>query len=158
MNVVAVIGRLTKDPEVRYTPDGTAIATMTVAIDRPPKKDGTKETDFPRITVFGKTAENCGKFLKKGLLVGANGRIQTGSYTNKNGDKVYTTDIVADRVHFLEWAEEKQEQPVQQYQYQPVQYPQQNYQPVQQNYQPNQYQNQQMPSGFEAIQDDNIPF
>ena len=103
MNSVALIGRLTRDPEIRYTQDQMAIATFSIAIDRPPRRDGTKETDFPRITVFGKQAENCERYLKKGLRVGVTGRIQTGSYTNKNGDKVYTTDVVADRVEFLEW-------------------------------------------------------
>lgn len=105
MNSVALIGRLTRDPEIRYTGDQMAIATFSIAIDRPPRRDGTKETDFPRITVFGRQAENCEKYLKKGRMVGVTGRIQTGSYTNKNGDKVYTTDIVADRVEFLEWGD-----------------------------------------------------
>lgn len=86
-----------------------AIATFNIAIDRPPKRDGTKEADFPKITVFGKQAENCEKYLRKGLKVAIQGRIQTGSYTNKNGDKVYTTDVVADRVEFLEWGEKKQD-------------------------------------------------
>ena len=84
MNSVQLIGRLTRDPA---------------------KPDGTKETDFPRITVFGRQAENCEKYLVKGRLVGIEGRIQTGSYTNRNGDKVYTTDVVANRVEFLEWGD-----------------------------------------------------
>ena len=84
-----------------------AIATFTIAIDRPPRKDGTKEADFPRVTVFGRQAENCERYLAKGLLVGIEGHLQTGSYINKTGDKVYTTDVVADRVEFLEWANEK---------------------------------------------------
>ena len=113
MNSVQLIGRLTKDPIVRWTND-MAIATFTMAIDRPPKKDGTKETDFPRVTVLGRQAENCEKFLIKGLLVGIQGRIQTGSYTNNNGDKVFTTDVIADRVEFLEWKTKKL--PAQQYQ------------------------------------------
>lgn len=105
MNSVALIGRLTRDPEVRYTGDQMAIATFSIAIDRPPRRDGTKETDFPRITVFGRQAENCEKYLRKGRLVGVTGRIQTGSYTNRDGNKVYTTDVVADRVEFLEWGD-----------------------------------------------------
>lgn len=101
MNNVTLIGRLTRDPETR---EGTnvAVANFTIAIDRPPKKDGTREADFPRIVVFGKQAENCLKYLTKGRLVGIEGRIQTGSYTNRNGEKVYTTDVVANRVEFLE--------------------------------------------------------
>lgn len=104
MNSVVLIGRLTKDPEVRYTSGSQmAVATFNLAIDRPTKKDEEKKTDFPRVTVFGKQAENCERFLVKGRLVGVQGRLQTGSYTNKDGVTVYTTDVVADRVEFLEW-------------------------------------------------------
>lgn len=104
MNSVVLIGRLTKDPEIRYT-SGTqmCVATFTVAIDRPVR--GEKQTDFPRITAFGKQAENCERYLVKGRLVGVQGRIQTGSYQNKDGQTVYTTDVVADRVEFLEWGD-----------------------------------------------------
>ena len=102
MNQVILIGRLTKDPEVRYAAaTQTAVATFTLAVDRPVKSGEEKKTDFPRITVFGKQAENCEKYLAKGRLVGIQGRIQTGSYTNKDGATVYTTDVVADRVEFL---------------------------------------------------------
>ena len=103
MNSVVLIGRLTADPQVRYTA-GTqmAVATFTVAIDRPRKADAEKQTDYPRVIVFGKQAENCERFIGKGSLVGIHGRIQTGSYTNKDGATVYTTDVVADRVEFLD--------------------------------------------------------
>jgi len=106
MNSVVLIGRLTRDPEIRYTA-GTqmAVASFTVAIDRPVRAGAEKQTDFPRVTVFGKQAENCERFLAKGRLVGVQGRIQTGSYTNKDGATVYTTDVVADRVEFLEWGD-----------------------------------------------------
>ncbi len=143
MNSVVLIGRLTRDPEVRYTGEQMAIANFSVAIDRPPRRDGTKETDFPRVTVFGKQAENCEKYLRKGRLVAVQGRIQTGSYTNKNGDKVYTTDVVADRVEFLEWGDREggqgggggaQRQ-------------------AQQSSQP-----AEIPKGFEAIDEDDLPF
>ena len=109
MNSVVLIGRLTRDPEVRYTA-GTqmAVCTFTVAIDRPVRAGGEKQTDFPRVTVFGKQAENCERFLAKGRLVGVQGRLQTGSYTNKDGATVYTTDVVADRVEFLEWGDRPQ--------------------------------------------------
>ena len=101
MNSVELIGRLTRDPEVRYTSGSQmAVATFTLAVDRPPK-DGQKQADFPRITVFGKQAETCEKYLKQGKPVAIQGRIQTGSYTNKNGETVYTTDVVANRVEFL---------------------------------------------------------
>ena len=106
MNSVVLIGRLTRDPEVRYT-SGTqmAVCTFTIAIDRMARQGEERKTDFPRITVFGKQAENCERFLKKGRLVGVQGRLQTGSYTNKDGATVYTTDVVADRVEFLEWGD-----------------------------------------------------
>jgi len=106
MNSVVLIGRLTRDPEIRYTA-GTqmAVATFTVAIDRPVRAGAEKQTDFPRVTVFGKQAENCERYLAKGRLVGVQGRLQTGSYTNKDGATVYTTDVVADRVEFLEWGD-----------------------------------------------------
>ena len=111
MNSVVLIGRLTRDPEVRYT-SGTqmAVCTFTIAIDRPVRAGGEKQTDFPRVTVFGKQAENCERFLAKGRLVGVQGRIQTGSYTNKDGATVYTTDVVADRVEFLEWGDRNERQ------------------------------------------------
>lgn len=97
---------MTRDVELRYT-SGTqmAIARFSVAIDRPKKPGGEKQTDFPNVVVFGKTAENCERFLGKGRLVGIQGRIQTGSYTNKNGDKVYTTKVVANNVEFLDWGD-----------------------------------------------------
>lgn len=104
MNSVNLIGRLTRDPEVRYTPGSQlAVANFTIAIDRPTRAGGEQKTDFPRITVFGKQAENCEKYLAKGRLVGVEGRIQTGSYDKPDGTRVFTTDVVANRVEFLEW-------------------------------------------------------
>lgn len=108
MNNVALIGRLTRDPEIRYTPGQLAVATFNLAIDRPVRSGQERQTDFPRVTVFGKQAENCERFLVKGRLVAISGRIQTGSYKNKNGDTVYTTDVVANRVEFLEWGDKNQ--------------------------------------------------
>lgn len=106
MNSVVLIGRLTRDPETRYTSGSQmAVCTFTIAIDRVTRQGEEKKTDFPRITVFGKQAENCERFLKKGRLVGVQGKLQTGSYTNKDGATVYTTDVVADRVEFLEWGD-----------------------------------------------------
>lgn len=98
MNDVNLIGRLTRDPAVRYTNDGLAMASFTLAIDRLSSKD---ETDYPRITVFGKQAELCEQYIHKGSQVGIHGRITTGSYINKDGQKVYTTGVTADRVEFL---------------------------------------------------------
>jgi single-strand DNA-binding protein len=109
MNSVQLIGRLTRDPEVRYTANTQmAVATFTIAIDRPVRAGEEKKADFPRITVFGKQAETCEKYLQKGRKVAIEGRIQTGSYQNKNGDTVYTTDVVANRVEFLEWGDRQQ--------------------------------------------------
>jgi len=108
MNSVTLIGRLTRDPDIKYSQNNMCIASFSVAIDRPVKSGEEKKTDFPRVTCFGKTAENCQKYLAKGRLVGVLGRIQTGSYENKDGVTVYTTDVVADRVEFLEWGDKKQ--------------------------------------------------
>lgn len=103
MNNAILSGRLTRDPEIRYTVDNLAIASFTLAVDRLPKRDGTKEADFISVKIFGKQAESCEKHTGKGLRVIVIGRIQTGSYTNKEGNKVYTTEVIADRVEFLDW-------------------------------------------------------
>ena len=102
MNLVSMIGYLTRDPEVRYTDKQLAITRFSVALDRGKDKNGEdRGTDFPNVLVFGRMAENCEKYLQKGSRVGVQGRIQTGSYTNKDGNKVYTTEVIADRVEFL---------------------------------------------------------
>jgi single-strand DNA-binding protein len=101
MNSVSLIGRLGRDPDVRLTPTGTKIARFSIAIDRPPAKDGSKVADWPQIVCFGKTAEIVELYVKKGYLVGIEGRIQTGSY-EKEGRKIYTTDVIANRVQFLD--------------------------------------------------------
>lgn len=155
MNSVQLIGRLTKDPEIRYNQEGYAFATFTIAIDRPARKDGTKDTDFPRIKCFGRTAENCGKYLAKGRLVGITGRIQTGKYTNREGYDVYTTDVVADWVEFLEWGEEKKTMPQQSGWGQAEPQPAATSTPAP----PQRDDGYQEPMrGFEAIRDDDIPF
>ncbi|MCQ2547840.1 MAG: single-stranded DNA-binding protein [Clostridia bacterium] len=105
MNQVSLIGRLTRDPDVRYTSGQMAVARFTIAIDT--GYGDNKRTDFPNIVVFGAQAENCEKYLGKGRLVGITGRIQTGSY-DKNGQKVYTTDVVASRVEFLDRGDKPQ--------------------------------------------------
>jgi single-strand DNA-binding protein len=102
MNQVVLIGRLTKDPEIRYTANQMAVANFIMAVDRP-SKQGEDEADFPRVTVFGRTAENLERYGFKGQRVAVSGRLQTGSYTNQNGDTIYTTDVIANRVEFLEW-------------------------------------------------------
>lgn len=111
MNSVNLVGRLTRDPEVRYTA-GTqmAVATFTLAIDRPVKAGAEKQTDYPRVIVFGKSAENAEMYLKKGDMVGVQGRLQTGSYEDKDGRTVYTTDVMANRVEYLIWGDKRKEQ------------------------------------------------
>ncbi len=112
MNSVSIIGRLTKDPDIRTNAETqTTVARFSIAINRGKGKNGEdKGTDYPNIICFGKTAELVEKYLGKGRLVGITGRIQTGSY-EKDGHKVYTTDVVADRVEFLDKAE-KEDEPV----------------------------------------------
>jgi len=134
MNSVVLIGRLTKDPELRYVAESQmAVATFSIAIDRPPRAGKEKQTDFPRITVFGNQGENCQKYLSKGRQVAVQGRLQTGSYKNKDGTTVYTTDVVAERVEFLEWgdkgaaASQVRQEP-------------------------------DIPDGFQALEDDDVPF
>lgn len=103
MNKAFLIGRLTRDPELRYSSSNTAVVNFTIAIDRQyTNKDGQRETDFIRVVAYNKQAENIKKFITKGSLVAVDGRIQTGSYDDKDGKRVYTTDIVADRVQFLD--------------------------------------------------------
>lgn len=105
MNSVVLIGRLVRDPEVRYTAaTQMAVANFTLAVNRPKRQDAEQQADFPRVTVFGRQAENCERYLAKGLLVGIQGRLQTGSYQDRDGITRYTTDVIADRVEFLQWA------------------------------------------------------
>ena len=108
MNIVTLIGRLTKDPETRYSASGMAMTRFTIAIDRI-GKDG--EADFIPVKVFGKAAENCERYLRKGQQAGVEGRIQTGSYEKRDGSKVYTTEVIANRVEFL-GSRERTEAPV----------------------------------------------
>lgn len=200
MNSVILIGNLTKDPELRYSSgqNQTAICRFSVAVN-----DGygdNQRTSFIPIVVFGKRAENCEKYLSKGSKAGVKGRIQTGSYVNKNGQKVYTTEVVAEDVEFLSHNQGGnrndgynqgggygnnygqgyggqqyggQQMPPQQNYGQQGGYQQQQYQaPPQGNYQPQQAPQQAPqqepqqtsmydnapPDGFQALQDDDIPF
>jgi len=100
LNKVFLMGRLTKDPDVRG--DESKVARYTLAVDRRYKKEGEAEADFINIVSFGKAAEFAEKYLKKGTKMVITGRIQTGSYTNKDGQKVYTTDVVAEDQEFAE--------------------------------------------------------
>ena len=105
MNKVVLMGRLTRNPEVRYSQGdvSTAVARYTLAVDRRFKRQGDEQTaDFISCVSFGKTAEFVEKYLKQGTKIAGCGRIQTGSYTNKDGQKVYTTDVVLEEVEFAE--------------------------------------------------------
>ncbi|MCI5996126.1 MAG: single-stranded DNA-binding protein [Blautia sp.] len=102
MNSVQLTGRLTRDPEVRYTDGGTSIARFTLACDRRFNSEGRPDADFISCIAFGKSAEFVEKWFAKGMKMELNGRIQTGSYTNKDGQKVYTTDVVAEQIGFAE--------------------------------------------------------
>ena len=101
MNKVILIGRLTRDPEIRTTANST-MASFSVAVDRRYKQDGQPDADFPRVIAWGKTAEFIEKYFHKGMKIGIEGRIQTGSYQNQNGQTIYTTDVIADAVEFVE--------------------------------------------------------
>ena len=102
MNQVILIGRLTKNLELRYTESNIAVGTTTIAVNRPRQKDKEQEADFINIKVWGKQAENIHKYLNKGSLIAVDGRIQTGSYTNQEGEKRYITEVIANNVQFLE--------------------------------------------------------
>lgn len=103
MNRVVLVGRLTKDPELRYTPNGVPVATFTLAVNRPfSNQQGEREADFINCVVWRKPAENVANFLKKGSLAGVDGRIQSRSYDNSEGKRVFVTEVVAESVQFLE--------------------------------------------------------
>ena len=106
MNKVILMGRLTRDPEVRYSSgeNGTTVANFTLAVDRRFRRanDGEATADFLRCVAFGKQAEFAEKYLHQGIKIALTGRIQTGSYTNRDGQKVYTTDIIVEELEFAE--------------------------------------------------------
>ena len=136
MNNVILVGRLTKDVELKYTTgqNPTAIARFNLALDRGKDKDGKdRGADFPSCVAFGRTAENMERFLSKGLRVAVIGHIQTGSYDGQDGKKVYTTDVIADRVEFIDFKEKDGQNA-------------------------NQSSQMGIPEGFQAIDDGDIPF
>ncbi len=102
LNRIVLIGRLTKDPELRYTQSGKAVCTFTLAVDRPYlANNGNREADFINIVVWNKTAENCAQYLAKGKLAAVDGRLQIRSYDGQDGQRRYVTEIIADNVRFL---------------------------------------------------------
>lgn len=103
LNRILLIGRLTKDPELRYTPNGVAVASFTLAVDRSRKNaQGEKETDFIPIIVWQKQAENCANYIGKGSLVAVDGRLQVRTYDGKDGQRRWVTEVVAETVRFLD--------------------------------------------------------
>ena len=112
MNKSILIGRLTRDVELKYIPSGKAVATFTLAVDRSfTNAQGEREADFIPCVVWDKLAETCGKYLSKGRLCAVSGRIQTRNYDTPEGTKRYITEIVADEVQFLERAKEQPQEP-----------------------------------------------
>lgn len=142
MNAVQLIGRVGKDPEVRYGGQSQqAVARFSIAINRGKKSDGTDlGADWPNIVCFGKTAELVEKYVHKGRLLGVTGKIQTGSY-EKDGKKYYTTEVIADRVEFLDKAGDEQPVPSEGSQ-------NKNVKPAEDDYQ----------VGFTELTDEDIPF
>ena len=104
MNKAILIGRLTRDPELRYTSSNRAVCQFTIAIDRPftNQASGQREADFINVVAWDKTGENVGKYMSKGRLIAVEGRIQTRNYDNNEGRKVYVTEVIANNVQFLE--------------------------------------------------------
>lgn len=138
MNKVIFIGRLTRDPELRFIPgSGTAVTRFSVAVNREFKKEGQPDADFFNIVAWGNIAENCANYLKKGRLVGIEGQLRNNNFEDKNGVKHYSVEINANRVEFLEWGDNQQQS-----------------QPKQQSNQQNDY------DSFQAMDDfqDDIPF
>jgi single-strand DNA-binding protein len=116
MNRVVLVGRLTAEPNLRYTPNGVPVATFTLAVNRPFKTNGEQEADFINCVVWRKPAENVANFLQKGSLAGVDGRIQTRNYEGQDGKRVYITEVQAESVQFLEPKKEQQQEPAPQQQ------------------------------------------
>ena len=111
MNRTILVGRLTKDPELRYTPNGVAVANFTVAVNRPFRnQQGEQEADFINCVAWRKQAENLANYMHKGSLIGVDGRIQTRSYENQEGRRVWVTEVLAESIQFLESRNESKSQ------------------------------------------------
>ena len=116
LNLCVLTGRPTRDPEISRNSE-TPVAHISLAINRRKNKDGVEEADFPRITIFGGMADFAEKYIRKGMMITIVGHIQTGKYENKDGNTVYTTDIIADRLFINEWPENNQQDQGQYQQY-----------------------------------------
>lgn len=166
LNSVTLTGRLTKDPEIKITQNNKAVCNFTLAVNRTfADQNGERSADFINCVAFNNRAENMGKFLKKGSLIGVAGRLQTRSYDNNNGQRVFVTEVIANDVIFLDTKNDDQ-QPNNQYQQNQQannQYQQPNNQPPQQQQQygqPNQQygQQNQFSNNSVNINDDDLPF
>jgi len=102
LNKTILIGRLARDPELRYTPNGTAVANFTIAVNRPFAKEGDQQADFINCVVWRRLAENLANYQRKGNQIAVEGRIQTRSYENQEGKRVYVTEVVADNIQYLD--------------------------------------------------------
>lgn len=103
LNRVVLVGRLTRDPDLRFTPNGVAVANFTIAVNRPFKnQNGEQEADFLNGVIWRKPAENLANYMKKGSMIGVDGRLQSRTFEDKDGKRVYVTEVVADSVQFLE--------------------------------------------------------
>ena len=149
MNSVILIGRLTRDPELRYIPStGNALTTFSIAVDRAfTGKDGQKQTDFFNIVVWGKSAEYCANYLAKGRLAAVKGSIQNRTYDTKEGEKRYITEIVAENVQILEWGDKSERTS------------NSSFRSASSNQNDNVFEHEGLDSdGFRALDDDDVPF
>lgn len=113
MNKVILIGRLTKDPELRFTPGGVAVSTVVLAVDRRVSSSNQeKATDFIQVVIWGKQAEATANYITKGCKFGVCGRIQTRNYDDRDGNKRYVTEVVAEEVSFIEWGNKGEKRPL----------------------------------------------
>ncbi|CAW93234.1 single-stranded DNA-binding protein [Streptococcus equi] len=111
INNVVLVGRMTKDAELRYTPSQVAVATFTLAVNRAFKsQNGEREADFINCVIWRQQAENLANWAKKGVLIGITGRIQTRNYENQQGQRVYVTEVVADNFKMLEYRQQQQQE------------------------------------------------
>lgn len=108
INNTTLVGRLTKDPELRKTQNGTSVVSFTIAIQRMIQKEGSPEADFINCIAFNKIADNLAKYMKKGSMIGVVGRLQSRSYDDKDGKRIYITEVVADTIEFLSFNTDKQ--------------------------------------------------
>jgi len=111
LNRVILIGRLTRDPELRYTPGGSAVANFGIAVDRRPGPQGEREADFVNIVTWNKVAESCANHVTKGRLVAVEGRLQIRAYQTQDGQRRQVAEVIANNVQFLDWPREAQAKP-----------------------------------------------